>query len=381
MDFTSIAGAGIGAVGNILSSRQANSANQARTSMETMTNLYEGQKTRDFNAQQAQMQRDWSAEQAGVTRAYNSQEAVNARQFDQDMFNQSTAYNSAEQEKARAFNSSEAGLSRDFNSAEAQKSRDFTAGQAANQMSFQERMRATQYQTAMGDMRAAGLNPMLAYSQGGAGTPIGASGSSSAASSSAASSGSASIGSPTGPSASAGPASGASASGSPAHAGHAQPYQAVSLPSLLSAALQVAQIDNVKASTEKTRTDTEVAAGDIIGKKGDEGPSTYTALERQERSKLLNSQVRTEVEKRQLSVDQQALVREEVKNAVERRQQIKADTGNTQVDTVLKALRENEARAGSKFWGKHPEAYDLGQGLKLLSEGIGSALGLTRIFK
>lgn len=42
------------------------------------------------------------------------------------------------------------------------------------QMDFQERMRNTSYQAATKDMRAAGLNPMLAYSQGGASVPGGA---------------------------------------------------------------------------------------------------------------------------------------------------------------------------------------------------------------
>jgi len=48
-----------------------------------------------------------------------------------------------------------------------------SAKAAQTQMAFQERMRRTQYQTTMEDMRLAGLNPILAYKQGGAGTPGG----------------------------------------------------------------------------------------------------------------------------------------------------------------------------------------------------------------
>lgn len=45
----------------------------------------------------------------------------------------------------------------------------------SRQQSFQKKMSNTQYQRAMADMRKAGLNPILAYKQGGAGNLPGAS--------------------------------------------------------------------------------------------------------------------------------------------------------------------------------------------------------------
>ncbi len=52
----------------------------------------------------------------------------------------------------------------------------FTEHLADKQMQFQQQMRDSQYQSAVADMRAAGINPALAYQQGGNVAPAGAGG-------------------------------------------------------------------------------------------------------------------------------------------------------------------------------------------------------------
>lgn len=69
----------------------------------------------------------------------------------------------AQMREGNAFTASQNQLNRDFNSSEAQKQRD-----------FEERMASTQYQRAVEDMKKSGLNPILAYSNGGSSVPSGA---------------------------------------------------------------------------------------------------------------------------------------------------------------------------------------------------------------
>lgn len=130
---------------------------------------------------------------------YDAASQMNAKLWNQAMQGQSAQANQNYRNSIYAMGLNTLGAIQQgiFNQISTNASMAYNSAEAAKNREWQEKMSNTAYQRAVKDMRAAGINPILAYTQGGASTPGGAQGTASAASIEAPSVGTQSSGMPT----------------------------------------------------------------------------------------------------------------------------------------------------------------------------------------
>lgn len=312
--------------------------------------------------------------------SYFGQEETNEQ--NRNIAQDNSAFNAAEADKARIFNAGEAATQREWAGEQAGYTRQFNAAEARGQRDWQQYMSNTSYQRAVKDLMQAGLNPMLAYMQGGASTPGG---------------GMASSSNPGGATAS-GPS--AAAAANPMLANKA----AIGTQSALAAAQQaqtMAAAENMRADADLKRSQADLNRGATTEElKSRSALQQVQAALTSENIEHVKNAIQKLVAEYRLTTRQEELVNTQVINAIKQGyildldfkeripalvRNLKANTGNLDADTALTKVKEKlskfsipEAEASARYF---ESTGTLRETLKDINTGLNSAGNAADLFR